>query len=230
MNGAQRPVNEIIETSSIFNGLTEAQIRKLGDFAVRKAYSKPVCLLECDGFWESLYFIESGFISAALSMDDGREMGGFPVREGNWVYLTGILAPEPASFEVWTGKNTEFVVIPATIIRSIAEENPVLYKNALAQLNRLMRLAHFHNWISTMPDGPQKVARQLHLINSMTDPTRRGSLPLSQECIAKSLGMSRQTLSRHIKKLNALGLIDVGYGRIDIIDYSKLETYWELNG
>ena len=230
MGMAEKSIYEIIATSSIFDGLTVAQLQRLSDFAVRKTFPKPVCLVDLGQTWKSLYFIEKGFVSTSFNMSDGREVGGFPLREGNWVHLPGVLLPNEAALEVWTGKSTRLISIPGTIVRTIAEENPVLYKNALSYQNRVFRLAHFLIWNTATCDGPQKVGRQLQLISSMTDSRYRECLPLSQEAIAKSLGMSRQTFSRHIKKLAALGVISIGYGKIDIVDYDRLKAFWGTTG
>jgi CRP/FNR family cyclic AMP-dependent transcriptional regulator len=74
---------------------------------------------------------------------------------------------------------------------------------------------------------PTRIAQRLvglaHGHGRRTDAGVVIDLRLPQETLANTLGVSRQTLNRALKALEAEGLISVGYGAVTIIDASALE-------
>lgn len=54
-------------------------------------------------------------------------------------------------------------------------------------------------------------------------------LPLTQPLVADALGLSVVHLNRSLRRLREAGLIDVGAGRIEIADFSRLLTYADFD-
>lgn len=54
-------------------------------------------------------------------------------------------------------------------------------------------------------------------------------IPGRQQDLAYTLGVTRVSLSKALKQLSRLGLIEVGYGKINIVSQPELNTWVELN-
>jgi biotin operon repressor len=55
-------------------------------------------------------------------------------------------------------------------------------------------------------------------------------VPVSQEALAMMLGISRQTLSKELKALVALGAVDLRYRRIEINSAARLKSISDASG
>jgi CRP-like cAMP-binding protein len=58
----------------------------------------------------------------------------------------------------------------------------------------------------------------------LLDEQHDGNVPLPQRTLAAMLGVQRPSLNKVLKELEKKGLIALGYGRIEIVDASGLES------
>ena len=80
---------------------------------------------------------------------------------------------------------------------------------------------------STLRSTRTRVARRLLLLargDATLAANTRPSVPVSQEALAMMLGITRQTLSKELKALQALGAVSMRYRRIEIVSIAHLKT------
>ena len=78
-----------------------------------------------------------------------------------------------------------------------------------------------------------RVARRLLLLargDATLAPKARPAVPVSQEALAMMLGISRQTLSKELKALVALGAVNLRYRRIEINSAARLKSISDTSG
>ena len=73
--------------------------------------------------------------------------------------------------------------------------------------------------------SPQaKIARHLASLISAEFEADDIAIGTTQEEIAKAVGLSRETVNRHLNELQNAGVIDLGRGEIRVVDASRLNT------
>ena len=84
----------------------------------------------------------------------------------------------------------------------------VFFNNLLSGIKKVGRALLYHNAVSSFKDST--------IIN------------VTQERLAQTLNISRQTLSLHLKELQQQKLIEVGYGRLTILNIEGLRKYTKI--
>ena len=169
----------------------------------------------------SVYFIESGFISALTTLSDGQplEVGliGFEGVVGGSI----VLGATHSHSEMMCQAAGAAYRIPAAALREAVSHAPRLR-------NLLLRYAHlFHVQVAQTAacnahhELGQRLARWLL---GAHDRSGTAELPLTQDWIAIMLGVRRSTVSIAASVLQRAGLIRYQHGHITIVDRPGLES------
>jgi CRP-like cAMP-binding protein len=81
---------------------------------------------------------------------------------------------------------------------------------------------------ATLHSTRARIARRLmglSLGDTTTARVSQSKIPISQDTLAKMLGITRQTLSLELKAMVTAGAIALGYGRIDILSAEILKSF-----
>jgi CRP/FNR family transcriptional regulator, anaerobic regulatory protein len=123
----------------------------------------------------------------------------------------------------------ELCVVPKPALERLMASNPALENRLLRQT--LRELDEARDWMVTLgrKTASEKVASFIWLIATHLDPvgeaanTAQFDLPLSRADIGDFLGLTIETVSRHISKLRQAGIITVTHNRhIEVADLAAL--------
>jgi CRP-like cAMP-binding protein len=150
-------------------------------------------------------------------------------RPGDWTgFLTSIdRAPHPLS-ALAARDCTTWSVSPAEVAR-IFERDVATFRLLVAPEMLVER--RNYRWLVEMVHRPpvQRIAERLIDLGRWTHSERAGPVSpiehVSQESLAAASNVSRQTMNAALGALEELGLIKVGYGRIEILDSRGLEEF-----
>jgi CRP-like cAMP-binding protein len=177
------------------------------------------------------FAVLSGALKVSTLGEDGRE---------------GILSVLEAG--IWFGETSHFDGQPRPHDVTAVEASQVLFIASPA-LDRLMRRSAFAHAMAVMMSvrtralyglvedsmlrtTSTRIARRL-LALSHGDATMasdaRLQVGVSQEALAMMLGITRQTLSKELKALVEAGVLNLGYGQIDIVSLKGLERRCALD-
>lgn len=174
--------------------------------------------------YAGLYVLLKGRIMASRMDAQGQEavLGYFA--PGQWLGESIALGGQPALRDLRS-------VGPSSLLAITAERFVELMNDAsmVAGLARL-QAARERVLLSLLEDfclrsALSRTARRLVLLTQDDDlgvQTPRDLLDISHEALASMLGMTRQTLSAQLKRLNAQGAISQGYGHIRVISHALL--------
>lgn len=213
---------EIIRTTSLFEGLTESEIKAVSELIFEKRFGKGETIFfegdEADGF----HLVSSGQIKVFKMNPMGKEHILHIFGPGEPVGEVPVFSrqPFPATAEALIKSTTYY--FPRNDFVALIEKNPSIALNMLAVLSR--RLRQFANQIEnlSLKEVPARLAGYLLYIAEEQDNSDVVRLPVSKGQLASLLGTIPETLSRIFAKMSDEGLIRVDGRSITIVDRDAL--------
>ena len=189
--------------------LNEAQVRSVGAGARLYAAGDPP-----NGLWAVL----EGHVRLKGYPAPGLELLIPILRPGTWFGETSTLdgLPRPTDATAFDPARVLHVTM-AAFARAVAAA-PKLYHDLgiLACLHQRVALGFIANTVG------QPVRVRLALILAGQAEDAEAAIRIRQEDLAGLVGVSRQTLNRHLNALEREGLIDLAYARITVRDVARL--------
>lgn len=173
----------------------------------------------------AFYGLAEGHMKFSTLQADGRESILAVLEPGQWFGEVSLIDGSPRTHDATALTACKLLAVPmATFAERMQGAG---FANAMAAL-LASRVRNLYGLMEdTTPRGLRaRVARRL-LALSHADLDRkteaRRTVAMPQDVLAMMLGVSRQTLSKELKALAALGAIKPGYGRIEIVSAGVLE-------
>lgn len=191
--------------------------RLLLSFAMIREFAEGEALYHYGDAADGLYCIISGAIEVTVPSDDGQEFIAHRDGAGFWIGDLAMLADSPRLVGVVANEPTRAAVIPAARIADILRDHPAYYREFYAITHENMRTALRILANMGVNGADKKLAlRILHLAESLT--AEDGWIHLSQDQLAMMVGVSLPTAQRLLKRYAKDGAIELGYGRMRILD------------
>lgn len=166
----------------------------------------------------------AGSMNLSKSMPGGRNFTGGLHLAGEFHGLGPVVAQAPHMFTAICKEKTVLVRIPGEILRDMIAGNGRLSFTLFAALERRHLRAQIRHASAAVESMQARVAGLLKSIDARSVRGRAGAeVNLSQDEIATMLGTRRQVVNRVLREMAEQGAIRVLYGRISIIDDSKLD-------
>jgi CRP-like cAMP-binding protein len=222
---------EIIRSTDTFRNMPANLIDKLAQSAGCDYYDQDCLLVRPNQPWENLCFVMSGFIQARQRTASGVEANAIPVQKGVWVSWNGVFGTPAANIirrEIWVSENSQLLTIPCSKIREACQEWPQLYVQIIEEINYLFYLMHDLLWFNHLLTGAKRVGRAILYQNAVSAFRDSKIIEVTQERLAQTLNISRQTLSLHLQELQQQKFIEVGYGRLKILDPEGLKEHTKI--
>lgn len=213
---------DTIKTTSLFEGLTTAEIEAVATLIFEKKFDKGETIFfegdEADGF----YLVSSGQIKVFKMNPMGKEHILHIFGPGEPVGEVPVFSkqPFPATAEAIIKSTTYF--FPRNDFVALIEQNPSIALNMLAVLSR--RLRQFATQIEnlSLKEVPARLAGYLLYIAEEQNNGDVVRLPVSKGQLASLLGTIPETLSRIFARMSDEGLIRVDGRSITIVDRDGL--------
>lgn len=213
---------DTIKTTSLFEGLTTAEIETVATLIFEKKFDKGETIFfegdEADGF----YLVSSGQIKVFKMNPMGKEHILHIFGPGEPVGEVPVFSkqPFPATAEAIIKSTTYF--FPRNDFVALIEQNPSIALNMLAVLSR--RLRQFATQIEnlSLKEVPARLAGYLLYIAEEQNNGDVVRLPVSKGQLASLLGTIPETLSRIFARMSDEGLIRVEGRSITIVDRDGL--------
>lgn len=170
-----------------------------------------------------LSIVTSGLIRVGVIHEDGTFIITSMLGKGQTFGEFTLYADRPRTHDIIAQGETQVWQLPGTRFLNLCDTHPALLPALLkTSLVRNFVLLEMIEALRSLP-VVERVAKILVLLVTMA---RQGdNFYARQSDLAATLGLSRATLSKALARLEALGLITRGYGRIMIIDHGAL-TDW----
>lgn len=174
---------------------------------------------------QGIYEIYRGSVKILASSPDGREMILNVIGAGHTMNETPVLSERGimGSSAICVGE-TEVGLLMADDFRQLCVDHPLINVHVARRL--AMRNAATYNQL--IDAGLHRLDLRLaYLIYTYAreDETGTHRMPFTQDDLANMSGVTRQSINRIIRAWEAKGLIELGYGRLNIPDFPALLAF-----
>jgi len=172
---------------------------------------------------DALIGLEQGNIDVLIAISGEEECTFYRAGPGDWLGDGGLLFGEARQLSLETVTPVRIFNVPQISLRQHLARQPADWRYLFhLATNRMMMAADLVSTLIALP--PQaRVARQLMRLHK-----KDGNVMSKQEDLAKLVGMSRATFRRAIEQLVETRAIETKYGRLTILDISKVEAATEI--
>lgn len=176
---------------------------------------------ECQGF----VILKNGSIRVQKVAENGRMIVLYRVDPDNLCILTTscLLGGRGYDAEGICEVDTEALVLPKAKFQEILDHSAGFREFVFSSLaSRLTGLIVKINQVALT----NVETRLLILLLQKSQAT--GLLTMTHQDLASELGSAREVISRHLKRLEAQGLVRLGHGQIEILDVAALQKLRDL--
>lgn len=170
-----------------------------------------------DALADGLYCVLDGEVKVSIVTYGGTEIMLTTLRKGQWFGEVAILDEGTRSHDMGACTSARIGFIPKTVILQVCESYPEVYK-ALAQLVCLHSRQAYEAIASFLSGTPAK-----RLASQLIAQVDNGSVALKQSELASMVGISRQSVSKILKKWELERIILRRYAKIEILSIQCLK-------
>ncbi|MFC3616429.1 Crp/Fnr family transcriptional regulator [Lutimaribacter marinistellae] len=168
-----------------------------------------------------LFGVLSGAVAVSIPADNGEEFTAHHDGAGFWIGDLAMLSDQTRLVTVTALRDTETLYIPAGHIIRMVRETPRYYADFYALTHSNMELALRLMANLAVANADHRLELRLLMLDERLD-TPGGWLDVNQEDLAAMVAVSLPTLQRKLRVLTEAGMVEQGYGRIRVLDRSRL--------
>lgn len=197
--------------------LAAARLRRLSSGQLLFKRGDPPC---------GLYAVLEGAVRIGGVSEQGKEALLSLVESPHWFGEICLFDGQPRTHDAFAVGHCVLLHIPQSALLALLDDQPVYWRQLALLMSQKLRLTFINlEQLSLMP-APARLAHRLLMIADgygEIDPARR-VLQLPQEQLASMLSLSRQTTNQILKELQGVGILDLRYGEIEILDAERLRA------
>lgn len=219
--GSSSEISQFLLSLPLFSKLKESSARALVE-SCRFVYLEEgeILFFQSDPA-DAAYVVRSGRISIVLNSPEGREMVIEEIQTGGLLGDVGVLSRKPRSASALARTRSELLVIPGSEFLRVVDENPGMARLLLEMLAGRLRTSAIREAALAFMDAQGRLAR--HLLALQDQDHDAGYVTASQEDLARSTGLIRQTVAKALGKWRRDGWLLTGRGRIVILNRKALQ-------
>lgn len=214
----------------IFENLNNEELLEIVKTINHKEYNKGDVIFTEGNIANTLYFVNEGKIKLYKYTKDGKEQILHVLSEGDFFGELDLIKPSKYGFNAKAIVDSKICTLTKEEMKDIMMRNPEIGIKLLETVGE--RLAKVENLVQNLATNDVD-SRMAYLITDLMEkygePTGNNisiKLPLSREEMANYIGVTRETISRKLKKLEDENLIKIiGTKNIVILDEEGLRDY-----
>jgi CRP-like cAMP-binding protein len=173
-----------------------------------------------------LYAVLEGALRIGAVSEQGKEALLSLVEPAHWFGEIGLFDGQPRTHDAFGLGHCTLLHIPQQTLLALLDEQPAHWRQLALLMSQKLRMTFINlEHLSLMP-APARLAHRLLMIaegyGEIDEPRRVLQLP--QEQLASMLSLSRQTTNQILKELQGQGILNLGYGEIEILDAERLRA------
>lgn len=173
-----------------------------------------------------LYAVLEGAIEIAGVDADGQRAILALLEAPMWFGEVAVLDGLPRTHDARAVRETRLFHVAERDLAALFAARPALWRELAWLTTGKLRLSFRMTEISALSGAERRLASHLLMIVQGYDEAdaARSAVRISQEQLAAMLSMSRQTVNRILKRLEAAGHVRLGHGRIALPDVDRFRT------
>jgi CRP-like cAMP-binding protein len=222
-------VIEVLKSGSWFQTLPADVQRRLMTEGTPRTLSPSQMLFVQGAEPSGLHAVIAGELHVAGTSENGNDVIMAIIRPGEWTGFLACLDHGPHAYSATAIVETTVFSLHVLAVATIFEADVETYRLLQApELSAARKLSHFVIEEMGLPLA-QRVAARLADLGRWAYGPASGPVAVldhvSQEELAMSVHASRQKVNTILRALSAQGLIEIGYGRIRVLDSAALERF-----
>jgi CRP-like cAMP-binding protein len=197
---------------------------RLHDIAEVHIYRQGEPLYVVGELARGVFGIARGAVDLAIPREDGQEIVAHRAQVGFWIGDLALFSRQRRLVAVTAATATVAAYLPRTRLAKLIERYPTLlydfydlsHRNVATILQLLANLS--------IPRSEIRVAVRL-LLHDQRLATDKEWILLSQEKLAQLTALSLPTIQRTLRHMEDAGLVELGYGRLRILDREGLLAF-----
>jgi CRP/FNR family cyclic AMP-dependent transcriptional regulator len=214
----------ILERTRLFRGLTAATIQQISALSVRRSYTDGAIIFSQADPGDALYGVVTGKIRISASSPTGREMFLNIMEPGDTFGEIALLDGRRRTATASAISQSELIIITRDHFLELLKREPELVSHVVQLLCERIRWTSGLAEESALLSVPERLARRLLSLGQLHGhETPNGvELNISQEEVARFLGLSRQAVNQYLQDWKVQGWLTLGRGKIVIVDEHAL--------
>lgn len=207
----------------LFANLPEEELKVTSSLLRLKNYGRREIVCRKEEAADGLYLLFSGSLQAVDIAEDGREIGLNLIKPGSFFGELSVIDGLPRSAHIVALQPSLVGVIPQAAAREAFYKLPATAEAMMRHLTALVRNLSTFRALLAIPNAQQRVYALLMQLGQQMPGglVVIQNLPKQQE-IAIMINTSRETVSRAIAHLVALGVVEKDFKRLIVRDPNRL--------
>lgn len=201
-------------------GVVDPELSKvLVELAVRRTLVDGEPLYRRGERSSDLVGVQSGLIRVEAVSGNGQVGLLGLYRPGTWFGEVSFFDKRPRPVDTYAVGVTEVMILPADKLLPILDRNPIWYRDFARVLCHKLRMALAYIESTAQPIAVRLSLRLLDFAEAYGKPTESGlllDLKLSQEDLAHTVGLTRQSVNKELQILQAMDILVVKKNQITI--------------
>jgi len=206
--------------------------------AAKREMLRPIARLRACGEDEYLYLpgdkpdgvygLVEGTLDILVPRLDGEEQLVHRAEAGFWIGDLALFARQRRLVGVRARSTCKLVYLPQDQLQLVIREEPGLIGDFYMLTHSNVATALRLIGMLSIPGAEKRVALRL-LMQSEAGTGNEGWIRLSQGSLAELVALSQQSVRRALRSLEDRGLVEVGYGKLRIIDRDALASLYHYS-
>ena len=211
---------------SLLASLDEEERRRVLAAARRRSYGRGEALVNEGDPSDSLHLVASGRLAVRVSTSDGENATINLLGPGDYFGELSLLegSPPVRSATIVALEPAETLTLSAAEFRELRRRHPAANQLLLYLMARRVEELSAR-LLEAMYDGlDRRVHRRLTELAELYGGGRPGpaTVPLTQEHLAELVGGTRPSVNQVLQRLAAEGIVELGRGRVTVVDRDRL--------
>ncbi len=227
-----KDLKQIIQACPWFQGLPDAAFATLEKNARVRHFDSNKYLYRLEEKTDSIYTVLSGFVRIKISSIQGQEFSLTEFSSNAWFGEYSLTDKPVKMFEAQALENSSIVEIPKTVVKSIAEQYPIVYKNLFQeQSERTLNMCELLSGMLFYPLKARVAGRLVWFAQNFGSEVDDGILinkKMSQQELADLTLGSRQRVNKTLKEFEQLGILSISGQKYLVKDIALLKRQTSL--
>jgi CRP/FNR family cyclic AMP-dependent transcriptional regulator len=218
----------LLQRVPLFSKLSRGDLEQISRVAVARNYPRGVRVFHEGDRSDVCYIVRAGDLRVTREHPDGRAIALATLGPGDIFGELAMLDGEARSASVETLSECELLALPAGDVRRMLQSSSEITVKLVVALTRRLREANERIARQSFQTVPSRVAGVLSQLIAEETPLegRNGiTIRMTQADLAQLAGTSRESVSRFLAVLERAGVVEVGRGRVTVLEPRRLRAY-----
>jgi CRP/FNR family cyclic AMP-dependent transcriptional regulator len=219
---------ELLSRVPLFSELSREELERISRVSVARSFPAGVRVFHEGDHSDACYLVRKGDLRVTREHPDGRAIALATLGPGDIFGELAMLDGEARSASVETLSDTELLALPAADVRRLLADHPGISVKLIAALTRRLRETNervARQSFQTVPSRVAGVLTQLIAEESASTGRQGITIRMTQADLAQLAGTSRESVSRFLATLERAGVVQVGRGRVTVVEPRRLRAY-----